>query len=95
MPSLSSYHPLPLQMLDLPTGPWKKISVDSAGPFPNNDLAIAFWDQYLRCPVIEFVTITSGEAVIPQLTHIFTTYRIPEEVKTDNSPPFNGSKFAE
>ena len=52
------------------------------------------WDQYSRYPVIEFVTSTSAEAVIPQLTHVFTTYGIPEEVKTDNGPPFNGSKFS-
>ncbi|PFX25910.1 Uncharacterized protein K02A2.6 [Stylophora pistillata] len=84
----------PLQMSELPTGPWKKISVDFAGPFPNKDMALVFWDQYSRYPVVEFVTSTSAEAVIPQLTRVFTTYGIPEEVKTDNGPPFNGSKFA-
>ena len=84
----------PLQMLDLPTGQRKKISVDFAGPFPNKDMALLFWDQYSRYPVIEFATSTSTEAVIPQLTCVFTAYGIPEEVKTDNSPPFNGSKFA-
>ena len=57
-----------LQMLDLQTGPWKKISVDFVGPFPNKDMALVFWDQYSRYPVVEFVTSTSAEAVIPQLT---------------------------
>ena len=76
----------PLQMSDLPTRPWKKISVDFAGPFPNKDMALVFWDQYSRYPVVE--------AVIPQLKRVFTTYGIPEEMKTDNGPPFNGSKFA-
>ena len=52
------------------------------------------WDQYSRYPVVEFDTSTSAEAVIPQLTRVFTTNGIPEEVKTDNGPPFNGSKFA-
>ena len=84
----------PLQMSDLPTGPWKKISVDFAGPFQNKDMALVCWDQYSRYPVVEFVTSTSAEAVIPQLTRVFTTYGVPEEVKTDNGPPFNGSKFA-
>ena len=84
----------PLQMSDLPTGPWKKNSVDFAGPFPSKDIALVFWDQYSRYPVVEFVTSTSAEAVIPQLTLVFTTYGIPEMVKTDNGPPFNGSKFA-
>ena len=67
----------PLQMLDLPTGPWKKISVDFAGPFPNKDMALVCYDQYSRCPVVEFVTSTSAEAVIPQLALVFTTYGIP------------------
>ena len=84
----------PLQMSELPKGPWKKISVDFAGPFPNKDMALVLWDQYSRYPVVEFVTSTSAEAVIPQLTRVFTTYGIPEEVTTDNGPPFNGSKFA-
>ena len=74
----------PHQMSDLPTGPWKKISVDFAGPFPNKDMALVLWDQYSRSPVVEFVTSTSAEALIPQLTRVFTTYGIPEEVTTDN-----------
>ena len=76
----------PLQMTDLPTGPWKKISVDFAGLFPNKEMALVFWDRYSRYPVVEFVTSTSAEAVIPQFTRVFTTYGILEEVKTDNGP---------
>ena len=57
-------------------------------------MALVFWDQYSRYPVVEFVTSTSAEAIIPQLTRVFTKYGIPEEVKTDNGLPFNGSKFA-
>ena len=32
----------PLQMSDLPTRPWKKISMNFAGPFPNKDMALVF-----------------------------------------------------
>ena len=42
----------PLQMTDLPRGPWKKVSVDFAGPLRN--MALVFWDQYARYPVVEF-----------------------------------------
>ena len=95
MPSLSSYHPLPHQRATPNVGSAnrpveKKISEDFAGPFPNKDMALVFWDQYSRYPVVEFVTSTSAEAVIPQLTRVFTTYGIPEEVKTDNGLLFNG-----
>ena len=57
-------------------------------------MALVFWDQYSRYPVVEFVTSTSAEAIIPQLTRVFTKYGIPEEVKKDNGLLFNGSKFA-
>ena len=43
-------------MTDLPRGPWKKVSVDFAGPLGNNDMALVFWDQYARYPVVEFTS---------------------------------------
>ena len=46
----------PLQMTDLPRGPWKKVSVDFAGPLRNKDMALVFWDQYARYPVVEFTS---------------------------------------
>ena len=84
----------PLQMTDLPRGPWKKVSVNFAGPLRNKDMALVFWDQYARYPVVEFTSSTSADYVIPLFTCVFNTYRIPEEIKSDNGPPFNGSKFA-
>ena len=83
-----------LQMTDLPRGPWKKVSVDFAGPLRNKDMALVFWDQYARYPVVEFTSSTSADYVIPLFTRVFNTYGIPEEIKSDNGPPFNGSKFA-
>ena len=84
----------PLQMTDLPRGPWQKVSVDFAGPLRNKDMALVFWDQYARYPVVEFTSSTFADYVIPLFTRVFNTYGIPEEIKSDNGPPFNGSKFA-
>ena len=78
----------------LARGPWKKVSVDFAGPLRNKDMALVFWDQYARYPVVEFTSSTSADYVIPLFTPVFNTYGIPEEIKSDNGPPFNGSKFA-
>ena len=50
----------PLQMTDLPRGPWQKVSVDFAGPLRNKDMALVFWDQYARYPVVEFTSSTSA-----------------------------------
>ena len=83
----------PLQMTPLPNGPWKKVSVDFGTI--GNRTALVFWDQYTRTPVVEFVPSTSAEGVIPQFERTFTTFGVPEEVKSDNGPPFNGFKFSE
>ena len=42
----------------------------------------------------EFTPNTSADYVISLLTCVFNTYGIPEEIKTDYEPPFNGSNFA-
>ena len=84
----------PLQITDLPRGQWKKVSVNFVGPLRNKDMALVFWDQYARYPVVEFTSSTSADYVIPLFTRVFNTYGIPEEIKSDNGPPFNGSKFA-
>ena len=57
-------------------------------------MALVFWHQYAWYPVVEFTLSTSADYVIPIFTRVFNTYGIPEEIKTDNGPPFNGSKFA-
>ena len=72
----------PLQMTDLPRGPWKKVSVDFAGPLRNKDMALVFWDQYARYPVVEFTSSTFADYVIPLFTRVFNTYGIPEEIKS-------------
>ena len=71
----------PLQMTDLPRGSWKKVSVDFAGPLRNKDMALVFWDQYARYPVVEFTSSTSADYVIPLFTRVFNKYGIPEEIK--------------
>ena len=84
----------PLQITDLPRGPWKKVSVNFAGPLRNKDMALVFWDQYARYTVVEFTSSTSVDYVIPPFTRVFNTHRISEEIKSDNCSLFNGSKFA-
>ena len=71
-----------LLMSILPKGPWEKVSGGFAGPFPSKD------------PLVKFASSTSADAVIPHFIHVFSTYGIPKEVKTDKRAPFNSSKFA-
>lgn len=58
-------------------------------------MALVLWNQYSRMPVVEFASSTSAECAVPMMEKIFNTYGVPEEVKSDNGPPFNSKKFKE
>jgi hypothetical protein len=88
-------HREPLTMTKLPEGPWERVSMDFVGPLPNKDMILVLWDQYAKYPVVEFVTTTAAESTIRVLDRVFTMFGIPKEIKTDNGPPFNGTKFSE
>ena len=83
----------PLQMTPLASGPWEQISTDFcevAGHF-----VLVIIDDYSRFPEIEVVHSSSAEAVIPKHDRIFAAYGVPQVVKSDNGPLFNGGEFAQ
>ena len=84
----------PLQMSKMPDGPWKEVSVDFTGPFPGGEYILVVVDEYSRFPECEILYSTSTNATLPKLDAIFARQGIPEVVKTDNGPPFNGEQFA-
>ena len=88
-------HCEPLKMTELPDGPWDKLSVDFCGPMANGDLALVFYCQYARYPVVELAASTSEKATIPLFRRVFDTYGVPKEIKWDNGPSFNDHKFEE
>ena len=50
-------------------------------------------DEFSCFPEIEILTSTSARAVIPKLDAIFARQGIPDVLKSDNGPPFNGHEF--
>ena len=42
---------------------------------------------------MDIVRITAAKVVIPHLDKTFAEFGVPEVVKSDNGPPFNGSEF--
>ena len=84
----------PLKMSELPKAPWTNISIDFSGPYKSGEYIIVVIDDYTRYVEIDFIHSTSAQAVIPKLDRIFSAFSIPEIVRTDNGPPFNGSQFA-
>ncbi|KAK7112338.1 hypothetical protein V1264_011807 [Littorina saxatilis] len=92
--STTPSHPSePLKMTTLPRHPWSEVSIDFAGPFPSGEYLLVVTDDYSRFPEVEILTSTSAKAVIPKLDAIFSRFGIPDVVKSDNGPPFNGSDF--
>ena len=81
----------PLKLSPLPGRPWQKIAMDFWGPLPSGQYLQVMIDEYTRYPEVEFVHSTSAEAVIPHIDKVFSTYRFPEQVQTDDGPPFNGT----
>ena len=86
--------PEPLQMSDLPARPWTQLCADFYGPLPTGEYILVVLDEYSRYPEVDIVKSTSAESVIPKMDRMFATHGIPEQVKTDNGPPFQGEHFA-
>ena len=83
----------PLQMTQLPSGPWEEVSIDFCEIAGHYVLVVI--DDYSRFPEIEIVHSTAAKAFIPKLDRIFAAYGIPKVVKSDNGPPFSGHEFAQ
>ena len=59
----------------------------------NGDLALVFYCQYARYPVVEFVGSTNEKATIPVFRRVFDTYGVPKEIKWDNGLPLDVERF--
>ena len=80
-------------MTNLPKGPWQNVSVDFCGPFPSGDYLLVVIDDHSQNPEVEILNTTSSKTTIPRLDKIFSSFGVPQEVKTDNGPPFNSTDF--
>ena len=86
--------PEPMRITPTSTEPWQSLAVDFYGPIPHSgQYLLVVVDTYSKFPEVEIVTSTSAKAIIPKLDCIFATHGIPQQLKTDNGPPFNGDEF--
>ena len=86
-------NPEPLKMSGLPPAPWCDVSVYFAGPLPSGDMLLVTTDDYSCFPEVEIIKSTSATNVITNLDNVFSRYGIPQTVRTDNGPPFQGEDF--
>ena len=84
-----------LHMSELPAAPWTQLSADFKEIGQNKGYLLVVIDDYSRFPVVEPVSSTSAKCVIPKLDKIFSTFGIPEVLRTDNGPPFQSEEFAQ
>ena len=81
----------PLQMTALPKAAWAEVIVDFAQI--GSDYLLVVTDDYSRYPVVDIVSSTSANTVIPKLDKIFSEFGIAEVVRSDNGPPFDSHDF--
>ena len=84
----------PIVPTPLPSEPWSSLAVDFAGPFPSGDYLMIVIDEHSRFPEVEIISSTAASSVLNRLETIFSRQGMPQTVKTDNGPPFNGQDFA-
>ena len=88
--------PAPLQIIPIPEQAWQKLNMDFIGPFPNGEYIFATIDQRSKFPEIDFMISTSANNVINSLDRMISIiYGIPEEIVSDNGPPFKSFAFKE
>jgi transposase InsO family protein len=85
--------PEPLNMSKMPNNAFEEVSIDFCGPFPDGKYLMVVIDEYSRFLIVEILNTVSARTVIPALDKIFSEYGIPNVLKSDNGPPFNGSDF--
>jgi hypothetical protein len=86
----------PVKMSTMPASPWSELSIDFFGPIqPSNKYLLVIIDDYSRFPLVERIGSLKGIVVIERLEHLFSIFGIPEVIRSDNAPPFNGNEFNE
>ncbi|XP_020911868.1 uncharacterized protein K02A2.6 [Exaiptasia diaphana] len=83
----------PLQMSDMPHGPWENLSADFCGPLPTGEYLFVITDEHSRYPVVEIVKSITANNIIPILDKVISQFGCPKVIKTDNGPPFNSGAF--
>ena len=82
----------PPQPIESTVFPWEKLHMDFYRPLPSGDYLLVVIDRCSRFPEVEIVKSTKASIVIPKLDRIFSVHGIPDVIKTDNGPPFNGEE---
>ena len=81
----------PLQPHDIPEGPWRKIGIDYFAFDGNSYVLIC--DYFSKFPFL-YRAKTSFWSLRDHLIHLFSIKGYPDEIVSDNGPPFQSKEFA-
>ena len=82
----------PLQAHDVPQEPWERIVMDYF--YMNGRLYILICDYFSKFPFLFQVKTMSFANLKDHLEELFSVEGIPNEIMSDNGPPFNGKEFS-
>ena len=77
---------------DWPTGPWRRLHLDFAGPFMDRMFLIVVDAHSKWLEVFPLKTATS-ETTIKALRRLFSQFGLPEHIVTDNGTQFTSASF--
>ena len=80
----------PLQPHDIPEGPWRKLGIDYFD-FKGKSYAL-ICDYFSKFPFL-YASKTSWGSLRDRLIDLFASEGFPDEIVTDNGPPFNSQDF--
>ena len=82
----------PLRPVEVPSGPWRKIALDFGLDHSKRKFVVIV-DYYSKWMEIEHMNSTTAEALIQVMEKIFAAHGYPEEVVSDQGPPFNSDTW--
>ena len=83
--------PSPLKPSVLPHKVWETVNMDYLGPLPNGKYLLVIIDQRSKYPVVAITSSTSAKNLISIFDKTFSHFGYPENVVTDNGPPFKSN----
>ena len=81
----------PLQAHDVPSQPWEHIAMDHF--YQNGRLYLLVCDYFSKFPFIFQTKSTSFAYIKEQLEELFGLEGAPDEITSDNGPPFSSREF--
>ena len=88
----SSLPPQQAAKWNWPTGPWKRLHIDYAGPFMGK-MFLVIVDSYSKWLDVFPLQGSTSEITVSCLRKLFSEHGLPEQVVSDNGPQFTSSEF--